>query len=323
MARLEPDCPTYEPNAIPIYRTFEEFANVGAAFTGKGTDPRTQHFSFQRPSARDTERSKSFRANLQQLARHVEFDSRQLVLPNGAWPHSGKAIKDEDYSWVSNAATGTLVPIARNNEPVTYDAIASRSLRHVLAVQGADCQAIFLYDPCSLVIGLAHAGWKPLVRNVVGNVIDAMEDLGATRHTIRAYISPGAGDLYNAFNWDDNMEESVREVFVQAGRDDLLAEPTIRHHLTSEDRAILRSALGREVPEGSSLKLLHLALTELKLCGVREGNISFSHDSTIVERQLAPDREGPLKYHSYRRERPDHGLSISVLFLRCSDSKGI
>jgi len=263
-----------------------------------------------------------FPGHPQILCSQFSFDSRQLVLPNGAWPHSGKAIKDEDYSWISNAATGTLMPITRNNEPVTYDAIASRSLRHVLAVQGADCPAIFLYDPCSQVIGLAHAGWKPLVRNVAGNVIDAMEDLGATRHTILAYISPGAGDRYNAFNWDDNMEKPVRDVFVQAGRDDLLAEPTIRHRMTSEDRAILRSAFGREVPEGSSLKLSHLALTELKLYGVRECNISFSPDSTIVDRYLAPDRKGPLKYHSYRRERPNHGLSISVLFLRCSDSKG-
>jgi copper oxidase (laccase) domain-containing protein len=214
------------------------------------------------------------------------------------------------------------VAVTRNNEPVTYDAIASRSSRHVLAVQGADCPAIFLYDPSSQVIGLAHAGWKPLVRNVVGNVIDAMEELGATRQTILAHISPGAGDQYNAFNWDDDMEQYVRDVFVQAGRDDLLAEPTIRHRMTSEDRAILGSAFGREVPEGSSLKLSHLALTELKSHGVRECNISVSQDSTIVDRYFAPDRNGPLKYHSYRRERPNHGLSISVLFLRCSDPKG-
>ena len=105
-------------------------------------------------------------------------------------------------------------------------------------------------------------------------------------------------------------------------RDGLLADPTIRHHMTSEDRAMLRSAFGREVREGSSLKLSHLALTELKLYGVRECHISFSPDSTIVDRYLVPDRKGPLKYHSYRRQRPNHGLSISVIFLKCSDSRG-
>lgn len=262
--------------------------------------------------------------NLQRLACTVGFEPGALMLPNGAWPHSGEAIKDEDYAWVANQASGTLMPVTGMNQPVTYDAVASRSPTRVLGVQGADCPAIFLYDPCSRVLGLAHAGWKPLVRNVVGNVLDAMVELGARRRNIHAYISPGVGDRHNAFEWDDGMEDTVRDVFVQAGRSDLLKDPTIRHSITAEDRARLQSALEREVPEVSTLKLSYLATTELVRCGLADCNISCNNDSTISDRyqySLSLDREvsTAFAYHSFRREKPNHGLSISILFLTDND----
>ncbi|KIW71627.1 hypothetical protein PV04_03769 [Phialophora macrospora] len=262
--------------------------------------------------------------NLQRLARTMGFHPGALLLPNGAWPHSGQAIKDEDYTWVTNPASGTLMPVTRTNQPVTYDAVASRSPRHVLAVQGADCPAIFLYDPSSRVLGLAHAGWKPLVRNVVGNVVDAMVELGARRRNIHAYISPGVGDRYNAFQWDDCMEEAVRDVFVLAGRSDLLEDPTIRHSITAEDRARLQSTLGREACAVSALKLSYLATRDLVRCGLAECNISCSNASTILDRypySSSSDREfsTPFAHHSFRREKPNHGLSISVLFLTDND----
>jgi hypothetical protein len=151
----------------PIYPVFQQFKGVRGCFTGKGTDSKNDHFLFARPTAHQDPvlNPNHFRMNLQRLACTVGFEPGALVLPNGAWPHSGEAIKDEDYAWVANQASGTLMPVTGMNQPVTYDAVASRSPTHVLGVQGADCPAIFLYDPCSRVLGLAHAGWKPLVRN--------------------------------------------------------------------------------------------------------------------------------------------------------------
>jgi copper oxidase (laccase) domain-containing protein len=311
---------------FPIYPVFQKFKGVRGCFTGKGIDPQNEYFSFARPAAHQHPilNPNHFRTNLQRLARTMGFEPEALVLPNGAWPHSGQAIKDEDYAWVENPASGTLMPVTRKNQPVAYDAVASRSPRHVLAVQGADCPAIFLCDPGSRVLGLAHAGWKPLVRNVVGNVLDAMVELGAQRGNIHAYISPGVGDRYTAFQWDDGMEETVRSVFVQAGRSDLLKDPTIRHSITAEDRTRLQSALGREVCEVSTLKLSYLATTELVRCGLAECNISCNNDSTLLDRypySSSLDREAstPFAYHSFRREKPNHGLSISLLFLSDSD----
>jgi len=303
----------------PIYQPLRGFEEVGAAYTGRGTTRQNNHFSFQRPQSSDLPHiSKHFSANLQHLAHNVDFDPSRVTLPNGAWPHSGQAIKAEDYAWVTTPKTGTLAPVTQTNQPVTYDAIATQSKEFVLAVQGADCPSLFLYDPHAKVIGLAHAGWKPIIRGVVRNIVQAMVELGARPQDMAAFISPGAGDTYNTFKWDDNLEPHVRAVFVEADRCDLLHESSIRHAMTTEERVRLQRVLGIEIQDGVSLKLSSLAVTELQRCGLCASNISYSAESSIVDQYPTPEaiHPGPFKYHSHRREKPNHGLSMSILFLK-------
>jgi copper oxidase (laccase) domain-containing protein len=319
MSRTATTNPRADFTSSPIYRALQDVPEVGAAFTGRGTAPHNRHFSFHRPAAADpTNISKHFRANLQCLASHEGFDPGRVTLPNGAWPHSGQAIKAEDYKWVTNCITETIMPVTHTGVPVTYDAVATRSDKYVLGAQGADCPAVFLCDPRSQVIGLAHAGWKPIVRGVIRNIVDAMVELGARPQDIVAYISPGVGDRYNTFKWDYAMEPYVREVFVEAGRCDLLQDRTIRHEMNSEDLAGLRAALGRDIHDGTSLKLSSLAVTELCRRGLSASNISCNLESSIVDQYPGAEQAHPtpFKYHSYRREHPNHGLSMSVLFLK-------
>ncbi|EEP80348.1 predicted protein [Uncinocarpus reesii 1704] len=151
----------------PIYHAsgLDSQHRICAAFTGKGTSSEKNHnFSF-RPTGGDGQ-SGYFRRNLEYLAGQLAFDCGRLTWPNGGWPHSGQAIIAENFEWVANKRTGGIMPVEPQNEPtaVTYDGIVTRSPRFVLGVQGADCQSIFLYEPEAQVIGLAHAGWKPLGR---------------------------------------------------------------------------------------------------------------------------------------------------------------
>jgi len=319
MSRTATTNPRADFTSSPIYRALQDVPSVGAAFTGRGTTPHNRHFSFHRPAAADpTNISKHFRANLQCLASHESFDPRRVALPNGAWPHSGQAIKAEDYKWVTDHITKTIMPVTYTGQPVTYDAVATRSHKYVLGVQGADCPAVFLCDPRSQVIGLAHAGWKPIVRGVIRNIVDAMVELGARPQDIVAYISPGVGDRYNTFKWDCTMEPYVREVFVEAGRCDLLQDQTIRHEMNGEDLVRLQTALGRDIHDGTSFKLSSLAVTELRRRGLSASNISCNLESSIVDQYTGAEQDHPMsfKYHSYRREHPNHGLSMSVLFLK-------
>jgi copper oxidase (laccase) domain-containing protein len=305
--------------STPIYKPFPSISRISAAYTGRGPSPSNRHFSFHRPPVSDpTHIQKHFTANLRHLSQHEGFDSRRLTLPNGPWPQSGAVIKAEDYEWVINPRSQTIMPVTAAGQPVVYDGIVTRETRFVLGVQGADCPAVFLYDPKANVIGLAHSGWKPIVRGIIQGVIDIMVELGARPEDIVAYVSPGAGDEYNVFKWDEEMELEVRDVFVQANRTDLLHDQSIRHEMTGENLARLGTAIGRPVLGGTSFRLSFLAGRELEACGVSPSNITRSLESTIVTLDGKPTSKNPapFKYHSYRRERPNHGLSMSVLFLR-------
>ncbi|WP_397543602.1 peptidoglycan editing factor PgeF [Roseovarius salis] len=59
-----------------------------------------------------------------------------------------------------------------------------------LSVLTADCQPVLLADNEAGVIGAAHAGWRGTLDGVLEATLDAMEDLGASRESIRAAIGP-------------------------------------------------------------------------------------------------------------------------------------
>jgi copper oxidase (laccase) domain-containing protein len=227
-------------------------------------------------------------------------------------------IKAEDHKWIVNDKTGGIMPINEYDQAVTYDGIVTGSRDFVLGVQGADCPALFLFDPETRVIGLAHAGWKPVVRGVVRNILDMMEKMGCQLRNIQAFISPGAGDQYNKFQWGERMEPHVENVFVQACRESLLNEMEIRHELSEAEQEILSLAIGRHTGGSTSFKLSALVCQELQTGGLLPEKISKSDHSSIVGRYPVENAGQGIeyRYHSFRREQPIHGLSMSVMFLK-------
>ena len=177
------------------------------------------------------------------------------------------------------------------------------------------------------VIGLAHAGWKPVVRGVVRNTVGLMKDLGAVPSRMAVFVGPGVGDRLNEFQWDEAMEPRVREVFVAAGREDLLIDPTIRHHMSDEEREEVRAVTGRDIRGGTALMLASLIIRDLMHEGIMQEKIEVSEHSTICESWPAVGDEQKAnetvvyRYHSARRdagkdsERPGFGVNLCVLFL--------
>jgi len=301
----------------PIHEVFAQFPGVTGAFTGKGISRENFYFSFQR-SGIDTA---VLAENLAYYARQTDISPAQITWPGGSWPHSGYAIVAEDHVWLESARTGGIIPITKDSqEPVTYDGIATKSTTYVLGVQGADCPSLFLYDPDNRVIGLAHSGWKPTVRGVVKNTIGAMKRLGASPASMRAFISPGVGDYFNEFQFDEAMETGVREVFVSAGCEDLLEDKSIRHQMSDAEKQRVMKATGRSCKGGISLMLCSLIRRDLMREGLAEELIETSCHSTICEEN--PEYQGVYMYHSARRdadkdpERPGFGSNLCILQLR-------
>jgi copper oxidase (laccase) domain-containing protein len=294
---------------------------VGAAFTGKGTSRANYHFSFQRAGIDPLVLAE----NIQSYAQALGFSPLHVTWPNGSWPHSGQAIIAEHHDWVPARSASGIVPLDRGSgSPVAYDGIATASTEFILGVQGADCPSLFLCDPKAGVIGAAHSGWKPVVRGVVTGVVEHMVSLGASPQEILAFVSPGVGDRFNEFSWGESMETYVKNVFVEAGRKDILVDHSLRYTMGEGDRKEVQAATGRDIRGGIAFTLSALIARELRSLGVEASNIEVSSQSTICERYA--DESGHLlpeyRYHSARRdtgkdpERPGFGSSLCVLFLR-------
>lgn len=70
------------------------------------------------------------------------------------------------------------------------DAMVTRTPNIALGILTADCTPVLFADPENGVIGAAHAGWRGALGGVLERTIEAMENLGADRATIRASVGP-------------------------------------------------------------------------------------------------------------------------------------
>lgn len=60
----------------------------------------------------------------------------------------------------------------------------------LLAVRTADCLPVVLVDETRRICGIAHAGWRGTLGNIMAGVIDGMLMLGASAPAIRGWIGP-------------------------------------------------------------------------------------------------------------------------------------
>ncbi len=58
-------------------------------------------------------------------------------------------------------------------------------------IRTADCVPIALFDDEAELFAVVHAGWRGLVDNIIGETVNAMKNLGATK--IEAVVAPHAG----------------------------------------------------------------------------------------------------------------------------------
>ena len=89
-----------------------------------------------------------------------------------------------------HSATVETVSAPLGTPPPDADALVTATSGLALGIVTADCAPVLLADPAAGVIGAAHAGWRGAVGGVLGNTVEAMEELGANRSRIVAAIGP-------------------------------------------------------------------------------------------------------------------------------------
>lgn len=87
-----------------------------------------------------------------------------------------------------------------------------------LTITVADCFPLYFYDPPGRVIGLVHAGWRGIVKNIVGNTIQKFKDaFGSNPNDILLGIGPGIQKCH--FTVKSDIINLFSKKFVRGGGD--------------------------------------------------------------------------------------------------------
>ncbi|MBI3572755.1 MAG: polyphenol oxidase family protein [Candidatus Kerfeldbacteria bacterium] len=73
---------------------------------------------------------------------------------------------------------------------VGVDGLITRRRKLFLAVTSGDCLPIFFLDPDSGTVGLAHAGWKGLIRGMARMMVHELKDVGIKPGRLSVGIGP-------------------------------------------------------------------------------------------------------------------------------------
>ena len=179
----------------------------------------------------------------------------------------------------ADVVTVTATPLA----PTRADGLVTATPGIALSILTADCQPVLFADAQAGVIGAAHAGWRGSRDGVLEATLNAMEALGARRHTIAAVIGPTISQA--AYEVGPEFYETFTD-----------ADPDMRRYFTNGtgDRMLF--------------DLPGYGLHRLRAAGV--GRAEWTGHCTYRD---------PQRFYSYRRSthahEADYGRLISVIRL--------
>ena len=83
------------------------------------------------------------------------------------------------------------------------DALVTRKKNIYLSVTTADCFPVLFYDHNAEVVGIAHAGWRGIIAEIIPATIKTMIEQGATHDNIVVEIGPGISQNQFDFEFDE------------------------------------------------------------------------------------------------------------------------
>jgi hypothetical protein len=95
----------------------------------------------------------------------------------------------------------------RGKIPDIADGLVTKERGVILGVTAADCFPIYFYDPVKSGIGLAHAGWRGVAKNIVHQVVETMKrEFDSSADDILVYLGPGIRQCHFSIAPDPNIE---------------------------------------------------------------------------------------------------------------------
>ena len=109
--------------------------------------------------------------NIEIAIKRISKEKKVLIIPNQS--HSSKCL------------------IVRKNKSVyNCDGVVTRDDKFILGITTADCLPIIFIDYQNKVIGICHAGWRGLKKDIIENTIKKMLKIGSKKSNIRVFIGP-------------------------------------------------------------------------------------------------------------------------------------
>jgi YfiH family protein len=150
------------------------------------------------------------------------------------------------------------------------DALVTNQIGPVLMTLHADCQPVLIVDPGAgrrgPAVGVAHAGWRGTVADIVGAVLGVMTSAFGTRvDDVRAVLGPAIGRC--CYDVGDEVAEAWRQIAGTDAGEALVADGERHRFSLAAANALLldRAGVRAENVEGSAV------------CTKCDGDHWFSH----------------------------------------------
>ncbi|MEN8252199.1 MAG: peptidoglycan editing factor PgeF [Patescibacteria group bacterium] len=186
----------------------------------------------------------------------------------------GACVEHTNNVSVVNKDSERLVP--------NTDGLVTTEKNIYLAVTSADCFPVLLYDKKNGVIGIAHAGWRGIIKEIVPHTINKMVRNGAKEKDIFVTVGPGISQ--------DHFDFEFREMISKFG-------------LYNQDRYVIAGSTLDKV----KIDLRKIIADQLVKFGIRRNNI---HDCGMCT--FARENE----FFSARREGRDFSVMMSVIGMK-------
>jgi YfiH family protein len=204
----------------------------------------------------------------------------------------------------AEAGLGTM---AGNRGVVGMDAVVTREPGLLLLTGCADCVPVFVYDPRTPAVGLAHAGWKGTAGRIAEATVRAMaEACGSDPAACLAVIGPSVGPC--CYNVGGEVVEAIRDAYPDAD-EEWRGEPPLL--VWSRRRAAWKDQqqLPRTEPENDEkpfLDLWNANRRALLAAGLRPENVWIEGVCAAETTEL---------FYSHRAEQGQAGRFVGFLGL--------
>ncbi|MEK7533705.1 MAG: peptidoglycan editing factor PgeF [Patescibacteria group bacterium] len=235
------------------YYFWEEFANMDGLVHGVST----RNFGSIKNNGKINEK------NLKNFLNALRIQRKSIIFPEQVHGSSVVTIDDSKNQFIQNV-----------------DGLITNKKNIFLGVVTADCLPVIFYDPQIGAVGVAHAGYKGLLRGILQEMIRGMKKLGSDVKNTKIAIGPAIG----ACCYDVPYDRA--EMFVNSDGDSG----------RSRQVGIARMTTIYQIRKGKYfLDLKNIAKLSLISEGVPENNIEVSDICT---------KDNIKDFFSFRKEGP-------------------